>query len=315
MDRLNTKPSPTVKELKSSLAAKEQEVLGLRKQLGSAQRDEDELRKAIATMSSTNRRNKKLDLWRNRSDVCTSKKPKWPHAYYLNLDRRTDRMHRLTDALARVGWPSSKVHRVPALDARRDALHAGPYSLPPGNALAHDRFEGALACTLSHLRALRRAFADGHNIAAVFEDDFDWADHVAGGHNTLKPKPARQNPWPQSRAYSTPPLASPRVQPHPWTYPHTGKTNVSCLLQDLVDARAQWNVTLLSCEPMWNGVTHQTGTVPCAAMNARLPGTCPLYGQMNGSYFGQGPAWVVYHNIDPFRIRHPGSQIFGSLIS
>ena len=74
-------------------------------------------------------------------------------AYYINLDRRTDRKGEFLDGMRAVGFPGAKLVRVAAVDM-------------PGR--------GDLGCSRSHIKALELFLASPHRTCAVFEDDFSW---------------------------------------------------------------------------------------------------------------------------------------------
>lgn len=68
-------------------------------------------------------------------------------AFYINLDKRTDRRAEMEDALACLGIVAE---RFPAIEAT----------------------PGSLGCTRSHLEVLKRARAEGQPYVLVLEDDF-----------------------------------------------------------------------------------------------------------------------------------------------
>ena len=88
--------------------------------------------------------------------------------YYINLDRcatRRSRMHCMFDSL---GWKD--VHRVSAVDGSNMAAFEARCSLP-GHRHTNDVLE--LACTASHVLAIKTALKDGQQMALILEDDMD----------------------------------------------------------------------------------------------------------------------------------------------
>jgi hypothetical protein len=79
----------------------------------------------------------------------------------INLDRRTDRWARVSEALSGVAWPFREPVRFSASDGRAGAL-------PPAWRQAGP---GAYGCMLSHRRVLASAIADGVEKLLVLEDD------------------------------------------------------------------------------------------------------------------------------------------------
>lgn len=77
------------------------------------------------------------------------------HVIYINLDHRTDRRAQIEHELACFG------NRVERLSATRHAT-------------------GGIGCTMSHIRALRRAKEAGWKNVLIVEDDFVWTNRVAG---------------------------------------------------------------------------------------------------------------------------------------
>jgi GR25 family glycosyltransferase involved in LPS biosynthesis len=95
--------------------------------------------------------------------------------YYINLNRSVDRRLRLEDEFKLAGIPNVQVTRVPAINgAGLQSLKHGP--LEAGDQLKFQNdfsslLPGEVACTLSHLVAIRQAYQDGHELALICEDD------------------------------------------------------------------------------------------------------------------------------------------------
>ena len=96
-----------------------------------------------------------------RPRAVTSQSELLPRAFYINLDRRPDRMASFELEMKRAGWPAERVHRVSAVNS--------------STALRADAADGCLA---SHIYALQlaRSMLPEHyeSVAAVFEDDVGW---------------------------------------------------------------------------------------------------------------------------------------------
>ena len=73
--------------------------------------------------------------------------------YYINLDRRKDRLQEIQQELVAYGISGSKVRRFAAIDRPE-----------PG--------KGIVGCTCSHLAVLREARAGNYSSVLIFEDDF-----------------------------------------------------------------------------------------------------------------------------------------------
>jgi hypothetical protein len=71
--------------------------------------------------------------------------------YYINLDHRTDRKEKIEAEIDRLGVPSSKVVRIPAI---------------------YTKGFGILGCGLSHLKTLELFLNSPHKTCLVLEDDF-----------------------------------------------------------------------------------------------------------------------------------------------
>ena len=105
-----------------------------------------------------------------------------PHAYIINLVRRPDRREQARETLLRVGWPPSRITVVPAVDAHDEnekVTLAGGRKVLLSTVLRHDPFMvGALACTMSHVKALSMALGGNTHPSdtpfAIFEDDIKW---------------------------------------------------------------------------------------------------------------------------------------------
>jgi hypothetical protein len=73
--------------------------------------------------------------------------------YYINIDNRTDRKREFLSEMAKVGMPSEKIVRIPAV---------------------YDKDRGALGCTKSHIKTLELFIKSQHKNCIIFEDDFDF---------------------------------------------------------------------------------------------------------------------------------------------
>lgn len=88
-----------------------------------------------------------------------------PFVYYINLDRSTERRAHMQAALDARGVAHA---RIEAVDGRE------PAALAAAIRGAGDRPAEA-ACVASHLRAVRQAWRDGHDVVIVLEDDASFA--------------------------------------------------------------------------------------------------------------------------------------------
>jgi glycosyl transferase family 25 len=78
------------------------------------------------------------------------------HVFYINLASRTDRKEHVEQQLAKIGIPSTSIQR---FDAIRPAN---------GN--------GAIGCTMSHMRCLQKAKEEGWEHLCIVEDDIEFLD-------------------------------------------------------------------------------------------------------------------------------------------
>ena len=134
------------------------------------------------------------------------KKKKTLHLYFINLDESTDRAAALNKNIASLSWKNSpstfQLHRVPAVtvnDVKELYKHGSLYlkQVEEGNLNENGNitdafhtamklvdsaqtsediintftFHEVLACTLSHLRAIKQAYDDGQEMAIILEDD------------------------------------------------------------------------------------------------------------------------------------------------
>ena len=78
------------------------------------------------------------------------------HLYYINLDYRTDRKAHVEEELKKIGIPSESIQRFSAIK--------------PANG------NGAIGCTMSHLRCLQQAKEAGWDHLCIVEDDIQFLD-------------------------------------------------------------------------------------------------------------------------------------------
>jgi hypothetical protein len=71
--------------------------------------------------------------------------------YYINLDHRTDRKEQFEGEMAKLGIPSSKIHRISGI---------------------YNKECGAIGCSYSHTKAMKTFLDSPHKNCLVFEDDF-----------------------------------------------------------------------------------------------------------------------------------------------
>jgi glycosyl transferase family 25 len=74
------------------------------------------------------------------------------HAYYINLEHRTDRNHHVIDQLTKLGLP--KYERFNAIQMK----------------------QGAIGCSMSHLKLLQNALANNFNHVLIMEDDITFLE-------------------------------------------------------------------------------------------------------------------------------------------
>jgi GR25 family glycosyltransferase involved in LPS biosynthesis len=78
------------------------------------------------------------------------------HLYYINLDHRTDRKSHVEEQLKKIGIRTESVQRFSAIK--------------PANG------NGAIGCTMSHLRCLQQAKEAGWDHVCIVEDDIEFLD-------------------------------------------------------------------------------------------------------------------------------------------
>lgn len=74
--------------------------------------------------------------------------------YYINLDHRTDRREQIEKELDTMGFPKSKITRVPGI---------------------YNKEFGILGCGLSHKKVLEEFVASPYENCIIFEDDFQFS--------------------------------------------------------------------------------------------------------------------------------------------
>lgn len=72
--------------------------------------------------------------------------------YFINLDRRPDRLVEITSELAKMNTPAEKIIRVSGMDHQF----------------------GIYGCALSHIRTIEHFLETGKERCLIFEDDFEW---------------------------------------------------------------------------------------------------------------------------------------------
>ena len=87
-----------------------------------------------------------------------------PHVIFINLNHRVDRCLAIAAQLMAAGWPSHRVHRLPA---------------------TLNKSHGDVGCADSHLRALQLASASGWSDVLVLEDDITFHNATAARHAVL----------------------------------------------------------------------------------------------------------------------------------
>ena len=114
-----------------------------------------------------------------------------PPLYYINLDEDADRNANMKRQLVNVNSHSTRIRATTKVEVKQ-ALHSGLLSLEGGVRVYNDSMVfpagagvdiehadgiytlGELACTISHLRAIKQAFDDGAMTALITEDDISF---------------------------------------------------------------------------------------------------------------------------------------------
>mgnify|MGYP001218210219 CR=1 FL=1 len=76
--------------------------------------------------------------------------------FFINLDRRTDRLEEITKELKTYNFPNDKIERFSAIEFQKDGRGE----------------EGAIGCSMSHLEILKISLKKGYENILVLEDDF-----------------------------------------------------------------------------------------------------------------------------------------------
>jgi Glycosyltransferase family 25 (LPS biosynthesis protein) len=84
--------------------------------------------------------------------------------YYINLDHRKDRQEEFLGEMEKMGVPSEKVVRIPAI-------------YKPG--------QGDLGCSLSHLSTIQKFIDSGLSNCIIFEDDFEFTQDLEATNKTV----------------------------------------------------------------------------------------------------------------------------------
>lgn len=92
-------------------------------------------------------------------------------AYYINLSSRPDRRKAIQRQISRLGIPYA---RVEAVDVRRNQTVIQSCWDPSHVPLC----VGKVGCKMSHVKALSLGEAQGAEVVAIFEDDFEWLPDV-----------------------------------------------------------------------------------------------------------------------------------------
>lgn len=74
--------------------------------------------------------------------------------YYINLDFRKDRNDEFLEEMRKMNIPLSKIVRIDAV---------------------HNKTNGAIGCSMSHIKTIEEFINSGHNNCIVFEDDFQFS--------------------------------------------------------------------------------------------------------------------------------------------
>ena len=97
----------------------------------------------------------------DRQGVHHALSPTYRRAYYINLEKRTDRLEQVRRTLDPLFPGAVRISAAQAVPSNPNAVH--PDVAP---------FEEA--CRLSHIKALHRAIDDSVDVAYIFEDDVQW---------------------------------------------------------------------------------------------------------------------------------------------
>jgi GR25 family glycosyltransferase involved in LPS biosynthesis len=88
--------------------------------------------------------------------------------YYINLDRSTDRYEIFNEQIKKYEIPYDQVKRITAIDGKTlNSISDFPFKI-------YTRIKnkpGVIACTLSHINAIKDAYNDNHPYVVIMEDD------------------------------------------------------------------------------------------------------------------------------------------------
>lgn len=88
--------------------------------------------------------------------------------YYINLDRSTDRYEIFNEQIKKYKVPYDQVKRITAIDGKTlNSISDFPFKI-------YTRIKnkpGVIACTLSHINAIKDAYNDNHPYVVIMEDD------------------------------------------------------------------------------------------------------------------------------------------------
>ena len=85
--------------------------------------------------------------------------------YYINLDFRKDRNDEFLEEIQKMNIPLSKIVRIDAV---------------------HNKSNGAIGCSMSHIKTIEEFVKSGHNNCIVFEDDFQFSQDETTTKNTIQ---------------------------------------------------------------------------------------------------------------------------------